>query len=370
MMETLFAEPLSVSFGTGINPEHAERVIKSLSEDRVPSRKVLLQFADYPYVNAGSGWRIGNALRRYTGKLLEVSVPPVGGDWFRTFTRSGLGIAIATHAGKVLCEGEDVKSKIRKLYLDESISFGQNAVFYRDLHRGLSVNPDREDLFRSVFLNSLRNVNVKPGDFERDRLQDVIKMAFEAIQNTYDHAARKPLAEGTRIVSYLLLGYYKTFAGHQDPTGRLKGYIDRLADKTRRKRTDFVQVCVNDDGVGIAARQAQDLSIYWGTKEAEESAVQSALKSRSSVKLRAQDCRIRGSAGEGFTYIDSSLRTLRAFAVLRTGRLLAVFDGTDDAGEGFLLVEGDLGYMPGTTLDVLIPMLKEGDDQLPLFSDL
>jgi hypothetical protein len=336
MMERMLAEPLPLSFGTGINPEHAERVIKILGEGEAPSRRVLLQFAGYPYVNAGAGWRIGNALRRYAGNLLEVSVPPFGGDWFRTFTRSGLGLAMAVHAGRIICDGDDVTQRVREMYLYDSIRFGQNAVFYSDLHRGLSVNPEREDLFRSVFLNSLRNVNVRPGDFERNRLQDVIKMTFEAIQNTYDHAMRKPLPEEARIVSYFLLGYYKTVAGHPDPTGRLKGYIDRLASSSRRRRTDFMQVCVNDDGVGIAARQAQDLSIYWGPKEVEERAVESALKSRSSVKLRAQDCRVRGTPGEGFTYIDSSLRALRAFAVLRTGRLQAVFDGTADTGDGFL----------------------------------
>ena len=105
------------------------------------------------------------------------------------------------------------------------------------------------------------------------------------------------------------------------------------------------------------------------SKEAEENAVRDALTARSSVKLRAHDARVRGTPGQGYTYIDSSLRALRALAVLRTGRLLAVLDGTDDACEGFKLVPGELGYMPGTTLDVLIPILKEGDSQPSLFPD-
>src|SRR5262249_13321941 len=134
-------------------------------------------------------------------------------------------------------------------------------------------------------------------------------------------------------------------------------------------RTDFVQVCVNDDGVGIAARQSLDPSIYTGPIEHEKEALRGALSARSLVKLRAHDARVRGTPGQGYTYIDACLRSLRAFAVLRTGRLLAVFDGTDDQGDGFALVAGDLGYMPGTTLDVLIPILKEGDGQSSLFSD-
>src|SRR5262249_4732282 len=138
---------------------------------------------------------------------------------------------------------------------------------------------------------------------------------------------------------------------------------------TKRRRGAFVHVCVNDDGVGIAARQAQDLQIYQGDIEEEEKAVRDALKSRSSVKLRARDCLVRGVPGEGFTYIDHSLQPLRAFAVLRSGRLLAAFDGTEESSQGFKLVHGALGYMPGTAIDVLIPIVKEGDGQPSLFPD-
>jgi hypothetical protein len=368
-MEQNLAEPLLFEFSSAISLDHAERVIRKLGEDEFLSRKVFLRFAGYPYVHPGAGWRIGNSLRRYSGKSIEVSVPPFGGDWFRSFTRSCLGDALASHAGRIVCEGEDVTTKVQQIYSENAIRQDQNAVCFGELHRGSSVNPEREDRFRDAFLGSLPFVNVRPSYFERDHLQNVIKLTFEAIQNVYDHARRKPLPEGTKIVSYFLLGYYKTVTGLPDPTGRLKGYINRLATATKRGRTDFIQVCVNDDGVGIAARQAQELSIYWGPKEAEERAFQSALKSRSSVKLRSQDSRIRGIPGEGFTHIDASLRTLRAFAILRTGRLLTVFDGTDETGEGFVLVQGDLGYMPGTTLNVLIPILKEGDGQLSLFPD-
>jgi hypothetical protein len=368
-MDRILAEEMEVVFKSGINPEHAEEFIKKLAHEDPTNTKLLLHFESYPYVNPGVGWRIGNALRRYSGESLEVTVPPIGGDWFRTFTRSGLGVAIAAHAGKVVCNGEDVTSQIRSLYLEKVVRKNQNAVFFSDLHRGLGVNPEREDLFRDEFLGSLRNVNVWPTNFDRDRLQDVIKFTFEAIQNVYDHARRKPLLEGTKIISYFLLGYYKSLSGHADPTERLRGYGDRLSTLTNRHRTDFMQVCVNDDGVGIAARQSLDLGIYQGPIKEEERAVLDAFKSRSSVKLRAQDCRVRAIPGAGYTYIDSCLHAIRAFAVLRTGRLLAVLDGTSEATKGFMLIPQDLSYMPGTTLDVLIPILKEGDGQPSLFPD-
>jgi hypothetical protein len=259
---------------------------------------------------------------------------------------------------------------VRSYYADKVVRQSQNGVVWGGIHRGTGVNPDREDLFRDVFLGALKFVNIRPTHFDPDRLRDVIKLTFEAVQNVYDHASRKPLPEGTKLVSYVLLGYYKTIEeNHPDPEGRLKAYLTRLPTLTNRVRQDFIEVCVTDDGVGIAARHAQDPAIYWGPKEVEERVVRDALTAHSSVKLKAQDCRIRGASGEGYTYIDSCLRAIRAFAILRTGRLLAVLDGTDEAGAGFGLMPGDLGYMPGTTLDVLIPVLKDGDGLPSLFSD-
>lgn len=368
-MERTLTKQITIGLGGEVTPARAEEVISELAdlEDGAP---VALRITSYPYMTPGSGWRVGNALRRFHGESLEVTVPPFGeGDWFRAFTRSGLGYAIAAHAGKIFANGSDITARVREFYNGKERRSDQNAVFFGDLHRGGGVNPDREDLFRDAFLASLRKVNVRPTNFDPARLQDVIKLTFEGIQNIYDHAAKKPLPPGSKIVSYFLLGYYKSVGGHPDPTGRLRGYEGRLTTLTERARTDFVQVCVNDDGAGIAARQAQDPHIYRGLVAVEEAAVRDALKTSSSVKLRAQDCRVRGTSGFGYTYIESCLRALRALAVLRTGRLLAFLDGTDDLGVGFELADGDFGYMPGTTLDVLIPILKEGDGQPTLFSD-
>jgi hypothetical protein len=368
-MERTLTKRAVVSLEEEITPARAEAVIAQLAAAE-EGAAVSLRFSGYPYMMPGTGWRIGNALRRFSGGSLEASVPPFGqGDWFRAFTRSGLGYALAAYAGRISTDSADITPQVRSFYGSTEVRADQNAVFFSQLHRGLSVDPEREYLFRDAFIGSLRKVNVRPTNFDWERLQDVIKLTFEAIQNVYDHAQGKPLPEDTQIVSYFLLGYYKSISGHADPTGHLAGYVERLAEVTRRRRGDYVHVCVNDDGVGIAARQAQDLQVYQGDIEEEEKAVRDALKSRSSVKLRARDCLVRGVPGEGFTYIDHSLRALRAFAVLRTGRLLAAFDGTEESSQGFKLVQGTLGYMPGTAIDVLIPIMKEGDGQPSLFPD-
>lgn len=366
-------EPISFDFKTGISPVKAERVIAALGAEEQPSRSVVLNFKDYPYVNTGVAWRIGNAIRRYSGQQLEVVVPQFGdgqGRWFRSFTKTGLGDAIATHAGKILSVGEDITAQVRAYYAEKLVRKSNNSVFWGGLHQAVTINPEREDLFRDEFIASLKYVNVKPTHFDRDRLQDLIKLSFEAIQNVYDHARRKPLPEGTRVVSYALLDYFKLIEdNHPDPDGRLRTYLTRLPALTSRVRKDFIEICVNDDGVGIAARHSQDPSIYWGPAARETEIVLNALSAHSSVKLRAQDSRVRGTPGQGYTYIDSCLRAILAFAILRTGRLLAVFDGTADASSGFSLVPGDLGYMPGTTLNILIPILKDGDGLPSLFAD-
>ena len=366
-------EPLAFDFKAGISPDKAERIVAALGADEFPNRSVVLTFKEYPYVNAGVAWRIGNALRRYSGGALEVEVPPFSegqGKWFQSFTRSALGDAIAAHAARIVSGGEDITEQVKQYYAAFSGRQSQNGVLWGELHRGISVNPEREDQFREQLLKSLKYVNVRPTHFHPERLQDLIKLAFEAIQNVYDHARRRPLPSETKIVSYFLLRYYNKIQDHHpDPQGRLKAYTTRLPAVTTRARTDFIEICVNDDGVGIAARQTQDPTVYWGAKAREAESVREALKTNSSVKLRAQDTRVRGTPGQGFTYIDASLRALRAFAVLRTGRLLAVLDGTSEPAEGFTLLDEELGYMPGTTLDILVPILKDGDGLPSLFAD-
>lgn len=366
------SEPIQHEFRSGINPDHAETFVKRLSQRDTDNQHVVVRFEGYPYVNAGVGWRIGNALRRYAGDRLEIHIPPFNGgkgEWFRSFTRSCLGDAFAAHAGRIFCGDLDVTEEVRSYYVEWSCRKSQNAVVTGSLDSGINVDPEREDRFRDEFLRSLRQVNVRPNNFERDRLQDVIKLVFEAIQNVYDHATRKPLIENTRVVSYCLIGYYKSIGNHPDPAGKLRGYLEHLDKIEPRRRADFIEVCVNDDGVGIAARQSQDPAIYWGAIEDEEAALSQAIAARSSVKLRANDTRVRGVPGQGYTYIESSLRALRAFAILRSGRLLAVLDGTNNNDTGFSLMQLDLGYMPGTTLDVLIPILKDADGQLTLFPE-
>jgi hypothetical protein len=90
------------------------------------------------------------------------------------------------------------------------------------------------------------------------------------------------------------------------------------------------------------------------------------MEASGSVKIRAQDTTIRGDPGYGTVYMMSALRTLSAYATLRTGRLLAVFDGTSDQ-DAFRFAPDAFAYMPGTMLEIVFPrttrQLSFGDAQ-------
>jgi hypothetical protein len=153
-----------ISLTSGISPERAEDTAGLLDAERTAGNRVLLQFANYPYVNAGAGWRIGNALRPFGGTpLLEVHVPPFrkGSDWFRTFDRSGIGDAIAAHAESISSEDGDITADLRDHYRRHSVRAEQNAVFIGELHKGINFQPDRVELFRETFLHCLKYVNLQ-----------------------------------------------------------------------------------------------------------------------------------------------------------------------------------------------------------------
>ena len=119
----------------------------------------------------------------------------------------------------------------------------------------------------------------------------------------------------------------------------------------------------NDDGVGIAARQAQDVDSSAGEIEEELAAFGKALESGSSIKLTTNDAPVRGNPGYGYTHITGALRSLKAFASLRTGRIAASFDGlaASDAAEpreaAFDVSSVAQWSGPGTALEVFVPVV-------------
>ncbi len=74
-MERTLTGSTGIDLRGEVTPQVAEEVIARLAELEVDS-PVRLCFLGYPYMTPGSGWRIGNALRRFSGEGLEAVVPP------------------------------------------------------------------------------------------------------------------------------------------------------------------------------------------------------------------------------------------------------------------------------------------------------
>src|SRR5262249_41286650 len=98
----------------------------------------------------------------------------------------------------------------------------------------------------------------------------------------------------------------------------------------------------------------QNFSVYFGDIAKELNSLREALEDGSSVKLKTRDAAVRGSPGFGTTKIAAGLHALGAFAVLRTGRVLAYFDSTAEES-AFVVHDTRLGYFPGTVLQVVFP---------------
>jgi hypothetical protein len=357
-----------VRFADSIDTRVAEQTIDRFSAETTSGRPVLLDFSQTRRVDLGAGYRIGNVLRiLHESSPIATLLPPnsvagqnVSGDFFLAFTRSGLGPALAKYCTEISSDGGDVTHTLRQYYSKTLSVPAQNAVYLPDIHTGV-VDIDDEAGFGRSLGELLQGVNVRVAAIERVALADVIGFCFEAAQNVSDHAAKTPLPPGTTIFSYVSIRYYKATARAFD--GAFSAYLRRLTEtQTLSPDTSWLEIVINDDGNGIAARQTLNPKIYWQSIASEEEAVSEAL-SHSSVKLRARDARIRGGvAGEGFSRIRNVLRHLRAFASLRSGRCNATFDGSSDREDSFRLQRGQFGFslgvMPGSAFQVVIPITE------------
>lgn len=324
-------------------------------------------------VEIGAGPRIGNVFRRYAQRHLEIVVPfSLDEDWkhyfskrWRLFSRSGLGLAIATHAAKIATVSGEVTKQFQECYLRDRGEVGQNLIVIKDIHAVTSMNVDDRDAFTATFFGYLPRVNVAPGVLNREDLAPLIDLCREAILNVRDHSFRKPLAADTRILSYFSLRYYQKIFRKSSSVGPFKQYLNRLEKGGKSDpETDsgYLEIVINDDGVGVAGRQSQTEDVYWGRKDEEEAALIDALRTGGSIKPIAMDSIVRGDPGYGFSVMANSLRKLCGFASLRTGRFLAYCDGTDitPLSTAFSISRSEssnqLGHLPGTLIQAVVPI--------------
>ena len=357
-----------ITFGKAINPQHAEDAVAQLGGPDDSLQMARIDFSACQHIDATVGWRLGNAMRRHAdASLLEVVLPDwdetdwrdTGQLWFRYFTRTGLGQAIAHHCDQVFRGEENVSERLREFYGGIGSEPRQNHFFSPGIRQRRPFNVDDFDDFLSHFGSAVQFVPLRGRTFTSEFLPQLGSLVFEAVQNVWDHSCGQPLPRDTRVFDYLCVNFFKTVSAAPDPSGRFAEFVKQVNSEfsASDKLLGYVEVIVNDDGVGIAARQSLDQAIYWDDDPSrEEHALLESLQRGKSVKFRSQDCPIRHDPGFGIAKIVNSLRDLRAFAVLRTGRRIAIHDSYDSTSDTFVLTNDILGYLPGTTLDVIVPM--------------
>jgi hypothetical protein len=349
-------------FRHSVSLDEVEALLRSWSIDSDSDTETVLDLSEYRNVDIGAGMRLSNAMRRWATGRLVVLVPPDvdlhSSDWFRLFTRSGLGWAMAAHAIAVLSGDHDIAEDIRAYYAATSSSHASNCLMFHGIEDGALV--PTQDRFVSTVLQGMRqhlsyaHEAIAPAD-----RRSLARLAHEAVTNVVDHAFSAPWCEQGTPLGYLSVRWYRTISAKNDELGGLRSYI--RAHREQLASTDtiagWMEIVVADDGVGIAARQAQvdETNMYCGSISAEDEALHDALKSSSTVKLRTLDAQLRGEPGYGTAIMLECLKSIKAYAALRTGRCLVEFDPW--RYQRFELNAARLGWLPGTAMQMLLPVL-------------
>jgi hypothetical protein len=314
-------------------------------------------------VESGAGVRLTNAMRRWSaGRLVVVLAPDVdlhSSEWFRLFTRSGIGWALATHATLIRSGEREFSEEIRSYYATLGSTEANNCLMYRGLESG-AMAPNQDRFIASLFASMREHVSRAEKWIEIEDRRSIARLAYEAIANVIDHAFGSPWQAGAEQLSYLSVRWYQTISASSDDLGGLYSYRQshcRSLDPGE-EISGWLEIVVADDGVGIAARhhQISEKAIYAGPIAIEDAALSEALKSSATVKLRALDAQLRGEPGYGTTIMAECLKRAGAYAALRTGRRLVEYDPWRHGQ--FELHDAELGWMPGTAVQVLLPVLN------------
>lgn len=311
------------------------------------------------HVQPGAGYRLGNALARWSRGEVTARVPDPDdfrGPWFQTFTRSGIGLALARHTAAIRVADADITEKVRAYYTEKGAVSSTNYAVAIDIEDGgLTADIDG---FAAAFLRLARSVRLESSVLSQEERRALVTLVWEAVLNVVDHAYKEPWEYTGASLSYVSLRRYERMNAQEGETGLaayLTGAQQALAEADE-STLGWIEIVVCDDGVGIAARQSGNAGIADELPETELTALGAALAAGGSIKLTTRDAVTIGEPGYGFSLIAGALSDLKGYAALRTGRLHAELDGTRHHADAFLLHDQALGWLPGTALHVVLPL--------------
>jgi hypothetical protein len=311
----------------------AEEFVSRLG-DQNPRDALQLDLSRIESIETGSAALIANALGRYAGtSQVETSSTQPIGEWDPRL-RSGLLPAMAAYLSPVEPHEDEISLRgfllVSHLERTSSTSAGEYPAFH-----------SRFRAWRDRFVKTTRL------DLDSERLRYLSRYCYHAVQNVFDHAYGTPFQPRERTYSYIAIQAVTLREGGipEDYARRLTGFAqDRC-----------LEVVINDDGNGIAARQSQNPNIYWEDIRDERAAVAEALSAGGTAKRKVGDALIRGALpGYGTRDVRIQVQALRAYLRIRTGRLLVDLDGTTDSD--YAVRNEERGYMPGTVLHAIVPL--------------
>jgi hypothetical protein len=348
-------------FGSSVGVDEVERILSGARPDTDDELAVELDLSRCRQVELGAGFRLGNALRRWGGGELRVRVPEPGdfsGDWFLTFTRSGLGLALASSRAEIIAGAADISERVRKYYADKGDVSSQNYGVRVDIDSG-ALTPDI-DSFAYEFNALAKRVSLGTSDVQTPERSALANIGHEAVRNVVDHAFRKPWPgppESQEKLAYVSLRHYATLGASENLGAIFHEFVQRAqaaAEADEQVVMAWLELVICDNGVGIAARQSQDLDIYRRGIEEEDAALADALRAGGSIKLATNDAEVQGAPGFGLNVITGALSRLGGQAILRAGRRRIAVDTT--VSSAFEVDPQALGWMPGTTMQILLPL--------------
>jgi hypothetical protein len=348
----------ALSLGDHLSVRSAERVLREWGRV-AESRPILVDLSELRFVEIGAGWRLGNAISAWSRQAdVTVRVPAPGnfaGPWYKTFTKSGLGLAMAVHDVKIDSGGQDITEEVRRYYeeLGPATASTTNVVV-AGLERRVELRDP--DLFATEFSSWAPWVGLEWVDSASKAMRiSFLSMIREAVANVFDHAYKPPCEQLGSKLNYLSLRRYERLTTAPGE-GSMERYLESIQDDKESEQTGWIEVVVVDDGVGIAARHSQNPNVCDEDLSTEDEMLGSALTSGASVKRRTCDAPAQGDPGYGFTYMADGLWRFRAYAELRTGRRLLTLDASGPSCDGFVIREQELGWMTGTALHVVFPL--------------
>lgn len=358
----------TLDFGHGLNLTRAELALVRLASLTPKSKGITLNLSQIRHVEVGASWRLGNALRR-ASRIVPVTIllPPDfdldNTQWYKWLTHTGLGLAFARYAATIRSDSQDVTQEVREYYdtprahRDQPVPAWSSPtlLLVPSLHEGIVPTenaPGFNALLRDLLLDSKLDVRA----YSRDELDSLFRLLFEAVQNVWDHADRPPHPPDAPVLSYLAVRYFRKINPPNALTREFSRYLERQTQlpDSNYEHLGFIETVVVDDGAGIAARQSQQREICRGSFDQELRVLSTAFSKGGSVKLVVQDTTLRGTPGYGFAKITAALKSVQGFALIRTGRALAFYDGTQDQGS-FEALNTPLGELPGTVLQIVLP---------------